>query len=60
MAAYQKMTSEDLLRAIEEGLLDKDYVIMGFVKRLTDDDIADMCQKNDIFYHDLFPEEDEE
>lgn len=41
-----------LLEAIEEGLLDKDTVIMACVKYMSEDDVADMCYVNEFFLDD--------
>lgn len=49
-------SSEKLLEAIEEGLLDKDTVIMACVKYMSEDDVADMCHVNEFF----FDEEEED
>jgi hypothetical protein len=47
-----------LLEMIEEGLLDRDTVIMACVKYMSEDDVADMCHCNDFF--DIDEEEEEE
>jgi enamine deaminase RidA (YjgF/YER057c/UK114 family) len=39
-----------LLELIEEGILDKDNVIMACVKYMSEDDVADMAHINDFFY----------
>jgi hypothetical protein len=46
-----------LLEMIEEGLVDKDYVIMACVKYMSEDDVKDMMHCNDILDEE---EEDEE
>lgn len=38
-----------ILEAIEEGLLDKDYVIMAALKYMSEDDVADMAHANEFF-----------
>jgi hypothetical protein len=40
---------------IEDGLLDRDMVIMACVKYMSEDDVADMCHANEI---ELFEEEE--
>ena len=45
-----------LLEMIEDGILDKDTVIMACVKYMSEDDVADMARINDFF----FDVEDEE
>lgn len=43
----RKMTNR-LLEAIENGLLDRDNVIMACVKYMSEDDVADMCHCNEF------------
>jgi hypothetical protein len=38
-----------LLQCVEEGLLDKDTVIMACVKYMSEDDVAEMCRINEFF-----------
>ena len=44
-----------ILEAIEDGLLDRDTVIMACLKYMSEDDVKDMAEANEFF-----PEEDEE
>ena len=39
-----------LLEMVEEGVLDRDNVIMACVKYMSEDNVADMCHINDFFY----------
>jgi hypothetical protein len=59
--AYRKprQATERLLEMIEEGLLDRDLVIMACVKYMSEDEVADMCHANEIPLG-LDEEEDEE
>ena len=41
-----------LLEMIEEGLLDKDNVIMACVKYMSEDDVRDMMQCNEFLDED--------
>ena len=41
-----------LLEAVEEGWLDKDYVILAFCKFLSEDDVKEFMRIN--FYEDFF------
>lgn len=50
-----RQATNKLLQYVEEGLLDKDTVIMACVKYMSEDDVADMCHCNEFF-----PEEEEE
>jgi hypothetical protein len=48
-----------LLRAIEDGLLDRDTVIMACVKYMSEDDVRDMCLCNEFLsYEELDGEDD--
>jgi hypothetical protein len=38
-----------LLELVEEGLLDKDTVILACVGYMSEDDVADMCRVNEFF-----------
>ena len=35
---------------VEEGLLDRDTVIMACLKYMSEDDVADMAHANEFFY----------
>ena len=39
-----------ILEMIEDGLLDKDQVIMACLKYMSEDDVADMAHANEFFY----------
>lgn len=44
-----------ILEAVEEGILDKDMVIMACLKYMSEDDVKDMAHANEFF-----PDEDED
>ena len=44
-----------LLELVEDGMLDKDHVIMACVKYMSEDEVKDMMQSNEF----IEPEEDE-
>ena len=46
-----------ILELVEEGLLDRDAVIMACLKYMSEDDVADMAHANEFF---LDEDEDEE
>lgn len=46
-----------LLEMIEEGLVDKDYVITACVKYMSEDDVKDMMQCNDLLEEEESDEE---
>ena len=47
-----------ILEMVEDGLLDRDQVIMACLKYMSEDDVADMARANEFFYEE--DEEDEE
>jgi len=47
-----------ILEAVEEGMLDKDMVIMSCLKYMSEDQVRDMAEANCFFEHE--EEEDEE
>jgi hypothetical protein len=49
--------TNQLLEMIEEGLLDRDSVIMACVKYMSEDDVADMMRINEMDL-DTWDEED--
>ena len=40
--------TEQLLEMIEMGILDRDYVILACLKYMSEDDVRDMMEINDI------------
>ena len=48
-----------ILELVEEGMLDRDTVIMACLKYMSEDDVADMAHANEFFL-DEDEEEDEE
>ncbi len=49
-----------LLEMIEEGLLDKDNVIMACVKYMSEDEVGDMMKCNEFLYEEDDEEDEEE
>lgn len=49
-----------LLEMIEEGLLDRDTVIMACVKYMSEDDVKDMMHCNEMILEEDDNEEEEE
>lgn len=49
-----------LLEMVEEGLLDKDMVIMACVKYMSEDDVRGMMEANLFLEHEEDEDEDEE
>jgi hypothetical protein len=54
----RKYTNQ-LLEMIEDGLLDRDTVIMACVKYMSESDVQDMMEANE-FIEEQFEDEDEE
>ena len=52
-----RQATEKVLEMVEEGILDKDTVIMSCLKYMSEDDVADMAQMNDFFINE---EEDDD
>jgi hypothetical protein len=52
----QREYTNKLLEMIDDGLLDKDTVIMACVKYMSEDDVRDMMHANEF----IVPGEDEE
>jgi hypothetical protein len=50
-----RQTTDKVLEMVEEGLLDRDTVIMACLKYMSEDDVADMARANEFFM-----EEDDE
>ena len=51
-----RQATDKILEMVEEGILDKDTVIMSCLKYMSEDDVADMAPSNEFFIN----EEDEE
>jgi len=49
-----------VLQLVEDGLLDRDTVIMACLKYMSEDDVADMAQANEFFYDDESDDEDDD
>ncbi len=44
-----RKATNKILELVEEGLLDKDQVIMACLKYMSEDDVADMAHCNEFF-----------
>ena len=47
-----RQATDKILEMVEEGILDKDMVIMSCLKYMSEDDVADMAQMNEFFIND--------
>ena len=54
-----RRATDKILEMVEEGILDKDTVIMSCLKYMSEDDVADMAQMNEFFINEEEYEEDE-
>ena len=55
-----RQATDRILEMVDEGVLDKDTVIMSCLKYMSEDDVADMAYCNEFFYNDDDSEEDED
>lgn len=60
MAKKPREYTEKVLEAVEEGLLDRDTVIMACLKFMSEDDVKAMCDANLFFEHEEEEDEEEE
>ena len=49
--------TDKILELLEEGILDKDYIIMACLKYMSEDDVKDMAHINDL---QLFEEDEDD
>ena len=54
-----RRATDKILEMVEEGILDRDMVIMSCLKYMSEDDVADMAQMNEFFINDEEDEEDD-
>ena len=55
-----RQATNRVLEMVEEGVLDKDTVIMSCLKYMSEDDVADMAQMNEFFYDGSEEDEDDD
>tara|TARA_B100000902_G_C26595670_1_gene567971 strand:+ start:236 stop:409 length:174 start_codon:yes stop_codon:yes gene_type:complete len=55
-----RQATDKILEMVEEGILDKDTVIMSCLKYMSEDDVADMAHSNEFFYNEEEDDEEEE
>ena len=55
-----RQATNQVLEMVEEGILDKDTVIMSCLKYMSEDDVADMAQMNEFFYDDSESDDDDD
>ena len=55
-----RLATDKILEMVEEGILDKDTVIMSCLKYMSEDDVADMAHSNEFFINEEEDDEEEE
>jgi hypothetical protein len=55
-----RQTTNKLLEMVEEGLLDKDTLIMACLKYMSEDEVADMAHHNELLNDEENEDEDDE
>ena len=55
-----RQSTDKILEMVEEGILDKDTVIMSCLKYMSEDDVADMAHSNEFFYNEEEGDEEDE
>ena len=53
-----RQATDKILEMVEQGILDRDTVIMSCLKYMSEDDVADMAHSNEFFINE--EEEDDE
>lgn len=54
-----RAATNKILEMVEEGILDKDIVIMACLTYMSESDVADMAQANEFFLSEEDEEEDD-
>ncbi len=55
-----RQATHKILEMVEEGILDKDTVIMSCLKYMSEDDVADMAHSNEFFINEEEDNEEDE
>ena len=55
-----RQATDKILEMVEEGILDKDTVIMSCLKYMSEDDVADMAHSNEFFINEEDEDEDDD
>ena len=55
-----RQATDKILEMVEQGILDKDTVIMSCLKYMSEDDVADMAHSNEFFINEEEYEEDDD
>ena len=54
-----RQATNKILEMVDDGILDKDTVIMSCLKYMSEDDVADMAHSNEFFINEEEYEEDD-
>ena len=54
-----RQATNKILEMVEEGILDRDTVIMSCLKYMSEDDVADMAHSNEFFINEEDEDDDE-
>ncbi len=60
MSVNVREATDKILDMVEQGILDKDMVIMACLKYMSEDDVADMAHFNEFFLNEEDEDEEEE
>ena len=55
-----RQATDKILEMVEQGILDKDTVIMSYLKYMSEDDVADMAHSNEFFINEEEYEEEDD
>ena len=55
-----RQATNKILEMVDDGILDKDTVIMSCLKYMSEDDVADMAHSNEFFYNEEEDDEEDE
>tara|TARA_B100001964_G_scaffold170942_1_gene188130 strand:+ start:309 stop:491 length:183 start_codon:yes stop_codon:yes gene_type:complete len=55
-----RQATDKILEMVDDGILDKDMVIMACLKYMSEDDVADMAHCNEFFLNEEDEDEEEE
>jgi len=60
MSVNVREATNKILEMVDDGILDKDMVIMACLKYMSEDDVADMAHCNEFFLNEEDEDEDED
>jgi len=60
MSVNVREATNKILEMVDDGILDKDMVIMACLKYMSEDDVADMAHCNEFFLNEEDEDEEDE